>query len=164
MMDGSSQRLEGSSKSTKWIRLLNPAIPKRWLLLLAGLMWTGVGVLLSSLAVIWLMKSLSTVSILLGILGVAISIAANRFQFTRLALKNISRILTANDRVCLFSFQAWTGYLIIAVMMSTGIFLRNSAIPKPYLAAVYIGIGGALLQASFNYYRHFFQSVKTNDR
>jgi len=41
-------------------------------------------------------------------------------------------------------------------MVSTGIFLRNSAIPKVYQAVVYTTIGGALIQASVKYYTRFF--------
>lgn len=162
-MDDSAQRMEETSKFSNWVKQFNPVVPKRWLLLVAGLMWTGVGILLSSLAVTWLARTPSLASILFGLFGIGIAIIANRFQFTRLAVKNIKRILSLNDKACVFSFQAWTGYLIIAVMMSAGIFLRNSAIPKVYLALVYLGIGGALFLASINYYKYFFNAVQTND-
>lgn len=134
---------------------LTPALPKKWLLLLAGMMWTGVGILLLRYALIWLTQPLSAVTGLLGVLGVCIAVLANRFQFSRLAEKNVARILALNDKACLFAFQAWTGYVIIAVMMTGGILLRHSAFPKPYLAVVYAAIGGALLQASLKYYRGF---------
>lgn len=157
-MDESTQQTQETPKSIHWINQLNPAVPKHWLLLVAGLMWSGVGILLITLALTWMAKGFSTLAVLLGLLGIVISVIANRFMFTRLALKNINRILASNDKACLFSFQAWTGYVIIAVMMTLGITLRNSAIPKVYLATVYIAIGGALLLASFNYYRYFFRT------
>jgi hypothetical protein len=78
-------------------------------------------------------------------------------------VKNIKRILSLNDKASVFAFQAWTGYLIIAVMMTTGMLLRNSSIPKPYLAVVYLAIGSALLLASMNYYKHFFNIGKSKD-
>lgn len=147
-----------------WLARLNPAVPRHWLLILAGVMWTCVGGLLSSLAVSWWAEMFSITSILLGILGIGISIFANRFQFSSLARKNIDRILSLNKKACAFSFQAWNGYLIIAVMMTVGILLRNSSIPKPYLAVVYAAIGGALLQASYNYYQRFFQLARIKGR
>lgn len=49
------------------------------------------------------------------------------------------------------AFQERKSYLIIVVMM--GMALRHSPIPKPYLAAVYLGIGGGLLLASLGYFR-----------
>lgn len=141
---------------------LNPALPKKWLLVLAGVMWSGVGFMLLSYAVNWLTHPLSVITVLLGLSGIIISILANRFQFSKLARKNIVRILALKDKACLFAFQAWKGYLIIAVMVTGGILLRSSAIPKPYLAVVYTAIGGALLQASFNYYLRFFEGHPAN--
>ena len=146
---------ESNPPARHWINHLNPAIPKRWLLVLAGIMWFGVGILLCSLAITWLIKSPNLISLLLAILGIIITIFINILMFSPLALKNVKRILAAREKACLFSFQAWTGYLIIAIMMTIGIFLRNSSIPKPYLAVVYLSIGGALLQASFHYFKNF---------
>lgn len=139
---------------------LNPALSKKWLLVLAGAMWSGVGILLLHYAFTWLIQPVSAINLLLGVLGVLISILANRFQFSKLAGKNITRILALNHKACIFAFQAWKGYLIIVIMVTGGILLRNSSIPKPYLAVVYAAIGGALLQASLQYYQHFFQTIR----
>jgi len=163
-MDKNMQKPKKSAKFRNMIDQFKPTVPRRWLLILAGLMWSGVGVLLLSFAVTWWVKDFSVASIVLGLFGISFSVLANRFQFSRLAVKNIHRINTLNDRTCVFSFQAWTGYLIIAIMMSAGILLRKSSIPKPYLAVLYATIGGALMQASLNYYRHFFRTVKSNGR
>ena len=141
-------------------RKFSPAVPKQWLLIIAGLMWSGVSFLLLKYAVTWLSHPLTVINIFLGLLGVLISIAANTYQFSGLAKKNIDRILAMNSSVCLFAFQAWKGYLIIAIMITGGILLRNSAIPKPYLAVVYAAIGGALLQGSFHYYLSFFRFAR----
>jgi hypothetical protein len=54
--------------------------------------------------------------------------------FRKLARKNLARIQQLNDRACLFSFLAWKSYAIVAVMITGGVLLRHSAIPKPYLA------------------------------
>jgi hypothetical protein len=144
----------------KLLAKLNPALPKEWLLLVAGGIWTGVGILLLNYAVTWLTHPLTTVTALLGLLGAILSIAANYFQFSKLAHKNIERILSYNEKACLFAFQAWKGYVIIAVMVTGGILLRSSAIPKPALAVVYAAIGGALLQASLHYYSRFCQGLR----
>lgn len=141
---------------------LTPRIPKIGLLILAGLMWSAVGIMLFRYAVIWLTQPFSFVHGLFGGLGMAISWAAYHFQFAKLALKNIERILQLKDQACVFGFQAWKGYLIIAVMMTGGILLRGSAIPKPYLAVVYAAIGGALLGASSHYYARFYRLVSAS--
>lgn len=55
---------------------------------------------------------------------------------------------------CIFAFQKWQSYILIAVMMSMGIFLRTTTFfPRLPLASVYIGIGTALFISSINYYR-----------
>lgn len=131
---------------------INPAISKNWLLILAGLMWTGVGIMLCIYAIKWLTFKPSFINLFMGLLGIGISIAANRFEFSKLAIKNIERILRLPDKVSFFAFQSVKGYLIIGVMITGGILLRHSAFPKPYLAVVYAAIGGALFLASFQYY------------
>ncbi len=131
---------------------LNPVVPRNWLLVLAGLMWSAVGILLCSYAVNWVTHPATFIALALGFLGLAISVAVNRWGFSKLAHKNIDRILAYNERACAFAFQAWKGYLIIAIMMTGGILLRHSSIPRPYLAVVYAAIGAALLQASMHYY------------
>jgi hypothetical protein len=130
----------------------NPVVPRNWLLALAGLMWSAVGILLCSYALTWVTHPATTIALALGLLGLAISVAINYWGFSKLARKNIDRILEYDERACAFAFQAWKGYLIIAVMMAGGIMLRHSAIPRPWLAVVYAAIGAALLQASMNYY------------
>ncbi len=117
-------------------------------------MWTGVGVMLCIYAVGWLEAAWVWLALPLGLLGVVISVAANRWQFSKLAIKNIDRIFGLPDRACVFSFLAWKGYAIIVFMITLGIVLRNSPLPKPYLAVIYLAVGGALIQASSHYYRH----------
>jgi hypothetical protein len=158
MVENTENEINGTEMND-WIAYINPVIPKRWLLIIGGVMWTGVGILLISLAVGWLIAAPSFGMLLLGLLGVGISILANRAQFTKLAKKNIRRILSLGEKASVFAFQAWTGYLIIAVMMTGGMLLRHSVVPKPDLAVVYLSIGGALLQASVHYYIQFFQRI-----
>jgi hypothetical protein len=42
-------------------------------------------------------------------------------------------------------------------MITMGTFLRQSSLPKPYLAVIYIGFGGAMLLSSLRYHRNFFK-------
>lgn len=136
----------------KWNQKFYPAVSKYLLLALAGLMWTGVGLLLISMSFTWLTHPMPDGALWLTLLGVTLALTANRLQFSHLAQKNISRILAYPSKACVFAFQTWKGYAIIAIMITGGILLRGSAIPKPYLAVVYLTIGGALLLASHNDY------------
>lgn len=129
-----------------------PAIPRAWLYLLSGLMWSAVGLMLCFLAYGWLLQVEGLNALLLAAAGVLLGTAIYRFGFLGLAIKNIHRIQLLPEKACLFAFQEWKSYPLIAVMIALGITLRHSPIPKPYLAVLYIGIGLGLFLASVQYY------------
>ena len=147
----------------KW----NPAVDKVWLHLTAGLMWSGVGVMLILLASRWLglVKSLPGVVWLISA-GLALGAAIYIFGFSKLARKNIQRILAiTKERVCLFAFQRWSSYPLVLVMIAMGIYLRAySPIPKPYLAILYLGIGSSLFWSSIHYYRQVYHMLPQGER
>ena len=147
-------------KKSSTLSKLKPAVPKHWLILIAGIMWSGVGILLGSYAVTWLLAASGIPSLLLGLAGIGISLLIYRFGFSRVARKNMDRIDRYSVSACFFSFQAWTGYVIIAVMMTAGILLKHSPIPKPYLAVLYSAISGGLFFSSFLYYKRFAIRVR----
>ena len=131
---------------------IKPAVSKYLLIALAGLMWSTVGVLLCRMAYCWL-KVDWLIAFPFGLFGIILSLAVYRFGFSGIAQKNIDRICLLPERGCIFAFQAWKSYLIIACMITLGIILRHSPIPKHYLAIIYTTIGGALLLSSLHYYR-----------
>jgi len=141
---------------------LVPAVSKRWLYFLAGVIWSGVGILLTSLAYGWLLPVETWVAWLLALTGVLMAGAIYRFLFTWFADKNIRRVDNlSKDKVCIFAFQQWTSYPLVVFMVTLGISLREySPVPKPFLAVMYIGIGGGLLLASFRYYAHLLGYCK----
>jgi hypothetical protein len=138
---------------------LKPAVTKAWLIAIAGLMWTGVGVMLCRLAYAWLAVINRGMATSLGLLGVVMAVAAYYFGFSKIARKNIKRISLLVEKTCIFAFQTWKGYLIIGFMVTLGIILRNSAIPKQYVAIVYTTIGGAIFLSSFHYYGLLWRMV-----
>jgi hypothetical protein len=135
------------------VNRLNPAVERRWLLLIAGCLWTVVGAMLNVFAFEWLSVADWGIAAPLALAGLIAALLVYRFGFLRLAIRNIARIGSAKARVCIFAFQAWKSYLVVAVMMTLGIVLRSSAIPKPDLAVLYMGVGGGLFLSSLHYYR-----------
>jgi hypothetical protein len=137
------------------IRRFTPAVDKRILVLLAGLMWCGVGIMLVRFTVIWLSP--------LGIRDAGIYYAAgfmaampiHHFGFLKIADKNLNRLLPLTEKKCVFSFMTWRSYLIVLIMVSMGIALRHSALPKRYLSILYNGIGLALFLSGIRYLRFF---------
>lgn len=134
---------------------LKPTVKRKWLIIISGLMWSAVGIFLNILAFNWL-KSFEIAQLFITILmGLLAGWVIAHFGFGNIANKNIDRILAYPKEVCVFAFQEWKSYILIAFMMSMGIFLRTTGIiPKALLAPMYIGIGTALFLASFKYYRN----------
>jgi hypothetical protein len=83
------------------------------------------------------------------------------FGFSKVARKNIKRINNyLSEKVCLFAFQQWSSYPLVVFMIGLGVVLRvYSPIPKPWLAVLYIGIGGALFISSFHYHYAVYNRI-----
>ena len=145
------------------IKKLNPAVKKPWLYLLSGISWSAIGIMLAYMSTDWL-DQVSKINALVRVfLGVLLALIIFRFGFTRFAQSNIERIKNkAQNSLCVFGFQKWSSYPLVLVMISLGIFLRKySPIPKPWLAILYIGIGGGLFLSSYWYYHTLYEDWKT---
>jgi hypothetical protein len=137
------------------IRKLTPSADKRVLVLLAGIMWCGVGVMLIRYAVTWLSAYDFSVSSVFYAAGFLAAMPIHHFGFLRIADKNLNRLLPLTEKRCLFSFMTWRSYIIVLIMVSMGIALRHSSIPKLYLSILYNGIGLALFLSGIRYLRFF---------
>jgi hypothetical protein len=140
-----------------------PSVDKRILVLLAGLMWCGVGILLVSYAVSWLSQYSGKEQGLFYGIGFLMAMPIHHFGFLKIADKNLNRLLPMTQKRCLFSFMTWKSYIIVVIMVSMGIALRHSAIPKRYLSILYNGIGLALFFSGIRYLRFFVKLLFTRD-
>lgn len=155
--------MKESESRPEGISILTPAAKKPWLWLLSGIIWSGVGLYLISLTVDWLGPINLMDEVLFILAGIVLAYAIYRFGFSGFALRNIRRIDEIPKKsVCIFAFQKWTSYPLVVFMIVLGIFSRKySPVPKPWLAALYIGIGGSLFTASLHYYEKIFKSSIT---
>jgi len=144
--------------SMNFWKKLKPASDKKWLHLSAGLMWSAVGLYLVSLTSEWIKPTSKSVATVIIVAGIMLALTIYRFGFSKLANKNIRRIdALKSDKPCIFAFQEWTSYPLVAFMISLGIFLRvYSPLPKTYLAVMYIGIGFNMFLASLHFYHRVF--------
>ena len=143
-----------------WIQRCKPGTNKIWLQFIAGVMWTGVGLYLISLALDWIDKPGVLSPWLYWGPGIILAGLIYQFGFSKLAVKNSRRIETLPvEKPCLFAFQEWHSYPLVLFMIGLGISLRTyTPIPKPLLGILYIGIGGGLGLASSFYYRSLWKS------
>ena len=130
-----------------------PAVPRKTLLAIAGLMWCGVGIMLTSMAYHWL-KDYTGNPWFFAVPGFAAALVIHHFGFLKIVDKNLGRIARLPGKPCVFSFISWKSYLIIIIMVTLGITLRHSPIPKPYLSVIYLGIGLSLFLSSIRYFRN----------
>jgi len=137
-----------------------PGVDRWALLLLAGLVWIGVGTMLVLLARSWLVLETVPRAAIASAVGCLAALAIHHFGFLRVVDKNLSRILPMAGKRCVFSFMTWKSYLLVVVMVATGIALRHSPLPKFYLAMLYIGIGAALILSSVRYLRYLVRDVR----
>ena len=139
-----------------------PSVHKKYLLFFAGIIWVSVGIMLTFMATRWLIAFGHEHTLLYAGTGFILSLIIHHFGFLRIVDKNLGRISRMEGQRCAFSFMSWKSYLIVAIMMTMGVLLRHSAIPKQYLAVLYIGIGVSLILSSIRYFRnliHFIPEV-----
>lgn len=149
-----------------FLRVLKPETSKRSLLFLAGLAWLFAGVMLISRGI--------------GVAGensfqirfrIILSIVAGglfyRFVFSGISIRQIRRIINLeNSKPCLFSFFSLKSYLMMIIMIATGLALRKSGIiHSEYLSAMYITMGIPLMISSLRFcYHGFIYGKVMNDK
>lgn len=143
----------------KW----KPAVPVHILLLTAGSLWFGTGVLLNAMAAGWLKNGPPSIAVAAVVAGLTGALFLHHFCFLRLARKNLCRILSMEGRRCFFSFVPWRNYFLVFGMIWMGYLFRHSAMPKSYLAILYICIGTALILSSCRYFKSFFRSNREKE-
>jgi hypothetical protein len=144
-------------------RDLNPAVDKKILILLAGAMWCGVGIMLVMFAISWLTAYSGSGKTFYYLGGFLAAMPVHHFGFLRLADKNLNRLLPIREKRCVFSFITLRSYIIVLIMVSLGITLRHSSIPKQYLSVLYNAIGLALFLSGLRYLRYFVQLLFLNE-
>ena len=138
-------------------RKITFSVDRSILVLLAGLMWCGVGIMLIRYAVSWLSIYNGREEIFFYGAGFIAAMPIHHFGFLKIADKNLNRIMPLTGKNSLFTFMTWKSYLIVLIMVSMGIALRHSSIPKLYLSVLYNGIGLALFLSGIRYFRYFFK-------
>lgn len=136
-----------------YLKKLKPAVPKRYLMLIAGivwsfaggiLLWRGLGMLNQYPDEIWWKLLIIIPS----------GIAFYYFMFAKIFKKHSARILAIKHaKPCIFSFFNWQSYLMMVLMMGMGIFLRSSEIiPIRILSVLYLTMSIPLLISAIMFF------------
>lgn len=139
------------------LQRFNPALPVTWLVFIAGALWTAVGIKLCLIAYDWLLPMESKDIMLTLTIGGLAAAVVMPLKFMKLARMNITRLDRYEGHVCVFAFQDWKSWILIAFMIALGWTLRNSGVSLMILTPVYIAIGVALIGSSTLYYARLFR-------
>lgn len=129
-------------------------VKKRTLLLIACLVWGIAGFNILRIGLMTYRPYLSFVNIILSFVVFGLF---QTFIFGRLVKKHTERILGYEEEKQFFlKFFDKKAFLIMAVMMSGGIYLRVSGLgPDHFIAVFYTGLGSALLLAGILFGKNY---------
>lgn len=122
-------------------------VKRNTLLLIACLVWGAAGVNILRLGVLAYPAYLSALNFVLSALVFAVF---QYFIFGRLVKKHTARITGyEEERHFFLKFFDVKSFIIMAVMMSGGIWLRSSGIaPDRFIAVFYTGLGASVISSS----------------
>lgn len=145
------------------LQRFKPGVPRYVLFHVAGAVWgAAAGFLCIRGAEYGMNGSLPALPSLL--LGIAAGASFYRFLFFRISTKHINRIRSLqHPRPCVFSFLDWRGYILMGLMITTGVFLRTAGIaPLSLLAVLYLGMGTPLAISAVRFVRTGLNSRQAN--
>ncbi len=128
-----------------------PSVNRKVLPVIAGIVWILVGIMLISYSYDWLINYKGRHEWIFALTGLVIAVIIHLFGFSKIVQKNLNRISNMTGRRCVFSFISWNSYVLIIIMVTMGLALRHSPIPKEYLSIVYTAIGMALILSGMKY-------------
>jgi len=132
---------------------LKPSVSRHNLLFIAGLAWTTAGGILMWRGLDYEVKH--SPHLWLNILaGIIIGIPFYILLFAKISGKHIKRIKGLNiPYPCAFSFFNIRSYIMMMLMITTGILLRKfDVVNREYLFTFYIGMALPLLVSAFRFY------------
>jgi hypothetical protein len=140
-------------QKSSFIQLIKPGVPKRYLFFIAAFVWTFAGVMLLYRGFKYLVPETNHGVIKLMLIFIS-GILFYVLLFSRISRRHTDRIHGIDlEKPCLFSFFNIRSYLLMSVMISSGIVLRTTGIVNPeYLSMVYITMGIPLLLSSVRFY------------
>lgn len=131
-------------------------VKKKTLLLIACAVWSVAGFNILRIGILSYPPYISVVNLLLSVIVFSVF---QYFIFGRFVKKHTSRIQNyEEERHFFMKFFDIKSFIIMAVMMSGGIYLRASSLaPERFIAVFYTGLGSSLLLAGILFGKNFLQ-------
>ena len=145
-----------------FIQSLKPELPRRWLLFIAAMVWTlAGGILLVKGSTLFLQyPHFFWIRLIGSVIG---GVLFYILLFSKISFKHTRRIVNLeNDYPCAFSFFDIKSYILMTVMITSGVLLRKSGLVAPeYLSVLYVTMGIPLFLSAFRFYYYgiFYNEV-----
>ena len=148
-----------------FIQVLKPSIPRRYLLLVAAIVWTFAGgmLLFKGISLFYKFPVYLALKVPISVVGGSLFYL---LLFSRISNKHIKRILNIQiDRPCLFSFFTVRSYVLMSIMISSGIMLKKFGVISPeYLSIVDVTMGIPLFLSAFRFYIEGIAHIKATTK
>jgi hypothetical protein len=139
-------------------------VPRYWLFILSGLLWSIAGSILLWRAIGWIADIPIEGEIVTESVGMGLGIVLFFVSFKKIAQRYRSRISSLPEKVAVYKFISRKSALMILGMVTFGIILRLSPFPKHYLAVLYTAMGETLWFGSFLFYTSWIKMVSAKER
>ncbi|MHB1350467.1 MAG: hypothetical protein ACYCYR_11395 [Desulfobulbaceae bacterium] len=139
---------------------LKPGVKRRVHLFAAPLLWTGVGSFLLFRGWEWIGPGRAR---WLFLLAIAIGTAKSLFILDRTARRVVARIVNLRDDTCLGAVYSWKTWLLVFLMMGSGMALRRYFSPGAVIGTLYAAVGWALLLSSRQGWREWYRWKNKED-
>ena len=136
-----------------------PRVRKKYLPLLAGIVWSIAGTAVLSIGLPALVSNYAQLPWISLLITAVVFFLFFTFIFFRLFRKHMGRIdAFEQEKICAFAFFDVKGYIIMACMITFGIVLRMTGLlPHIVLGMLYTGIGLAMLGAAASFIVSFIK-------
>ncbi len=133
--------------------VLKPTTTRRGLLFMAGVVWAVAGGILAYRGLNFIGEA-APHPVVLFVIGAAGGALFFVVMFRTISARHIFRIVhITHERPCLFSFLGWKSYLMMALMITLGMLLRNASfVPRDELGTAYLMMAVPLLASSYRFF------------
>jgi hypothetical protein len=135
---------------------LKPAVPRRMLLIVAGLFWSFAGGILMWRSMSGFLSEVKNPAVFIT-LSLGGGMVFYFLLFSKISRKHIRRILGLQpEKPCLFAFFNIKSYILMSVMITSGILLRKFEIlDHRVLYSIYLCMSFPLILSSIKFYYYW---------
>ena len=131
---------------------LTPSVSKRVLFFAIAILWSIASIRILNIGSLGIIENTKNpfIFFVIGFVGFVFFF---RIVFFKVFIKHTKRIVNKEkEKVCLFSFLDFKGYILMICLISLGVFLKiTNIIPMLYLGTFYISLGLSLLSTAISF-------------